>query len=64
MKETKYTKHLEQMILGKTLNMVIRFLLNSLSREVSLFLDLDLDLDVDLGGYGRIWVDMEGYGWI
>ena len=31
--------------------MVIRFLLNSLSREVSIFLDLglDLDLDVDLG---------------
>ncbi len=35
-----YTKYLEQMILGKTLNMVIRFLLNSLSREVSIFLDL------------------------
>ena len=30
---------------GKTLNMVIRFLLNSLS---SLFLDLELDLDMDL----------------
>ena len=36
------------MIQGKTLNMVIRFLLNSLSREVSLFLDLDLELDLDL----------------
>ena len=42
------TKYLEQMILRKTLNMVIRFLLNSLSRKVSLFLDLDLHLDLDL----------------
>ena len=42
------TTYLEQMILRKTLNMVIRFLLNSLSREVSLFLDLDLQLDLDL----------------
>ena len=31
------TKYLEQLILRKTLNMVIRFLLNSLSRKVSLF---------------------------
>ena len=28
--------------------MVIRFLLNSLSREVSFFLELDLQLDLDL----------------
>jgi hypothetical protein len=36
------------MILEKTLNMVIRFQLNSLSREVIFVLDLDLDLDLDL----------------
>ena len=42
------THYLEQMILEKTLNMVIRFQLNSLSREVNFFLDLDLDLDLDL----------------
>ena len=42
------TNYLEQMILEKTLNMVIRFQLNSLSREVNFLLDLDLDLDLDL----------------
>ena len=42
------TNDSEQMILEKTLNMVIRFQLNSLSREVNFFLDLDLDLDLDL----------------
>ena len=36
------------MILETNLNLVIRFLLNSLSRKVSLFLDLDLHLDLDL----------------
>ena len=37
---------------GKTLNMVIKFRLTILSREIIIFLDLDpnLDLDLDLAG--------------